>query len=253
MLSSGWVRTIDGMARTRSHTTAGAIDRVARGRRDAGLVRVGTVTKSVAVGIVAAVGALGIYVANALPGHTRHRPARPPSRLLRPRQLPGRGRHQDRRPRRVIAADGTDTPCGPGKPTSGDETTSARHHWRQLTPVSGLTTAIGREVVYRIPALGTTAELVLTDPDALVAAAAILRTELDQHRPGRKPVPGRFGDLQALPRCQRGHRRQSATSSRYSSLPYESLRRPTERLIPPSGAPCAGSATTVISPRSPPA
>ncbi len=35
------------------------------------------------------------------------------------------------------------------------------------------------EVAYRIPALGTQAELVVTDPDSLVAAASILWTELD--------------------------------------------------------------------------
>jgi thiamine biosynthesis lipoprotein len=34
-------------------------------------------------------------------------------------------------------------------------------------------------VAYRIPALGTQAELVVTDPDSLVAAASILQTELD--------------------------------------------------------------------------
>jgi len=36
-----------------------------------------------------------------------------------------------------------------------------------------------REVMYRIPALGTQAELVVTHPDSLVAAASILRAELD--------------------------------------------------------------------------
>jgi thiamine biosynthesis lipoprotein len=35
------------------------------------------------------------------------------------------------------------------------------------------------EVVYRIPALGTMAELVVTDPGCLVAAASILRSELE--------------------------------------------------------------------------
>ena len=41
-------------------------------------------------------------------------------------------------------------------------------------------TAIEREVSYRIRALGTRAELVVTDPDALVGAATMLRSELDQ-------------------------------------------------------------------------
>src|ERR1035437_9950387 len=45
MLSSGWVRTMNGMART-GNTPVGATDRVGRGRRDAALVRVGKVTKS---------------------------------------------------------------------------------------------------------------------------------------------------------------------------------------------------------------
>jgi thiamine biosynthesis lipoprotein len=39
--------------------------------------------------------------------------------------------------------------------------------------------AVDREVAYRIPALGTQAELVVTDPASLVAAASILRAELD--------------------------------------------------------------------------
>ena len=60
---------MNGMART-GNTPVGATDRVARGRRDAALVRVGKVTKSVAVAIVAAVGVLGLYVAKALPGHS---------------------------------------------------------------------------------------------------------------------------------------------------------------------------------------
>jgi thiamine biosynthesis lipoprotein len=37
---------------------------------------------------------------------------------------------------------------------------------------------LGDEVVYRIPALGTMAELVVTDPASLVAAASMLRAEL---------------------------------------------------------------------------
>jgi thiamine biosynthesis lipoprotein len=44
--------------------------------------------------------------------------------------------------------------------------------------VFGLNT-IDCPAIYRIPALGTTAELLLTDPDVLVAAAAILRSKLD--------------------------------------------------------------------------
>jgi thiamine biosynthesis lipoprotein len=47
-----------------------------------------------------------------------------------------------------------------------------------LTPVAGPSTLVG-EVVYRIPALGTMAELVVTDPACLVAAASILRSELE--------------------------------------------------------------------------
>jgi thiamine biosynthesis lipoprotein len=39
---------------------------------------------------------------------------------------------------------------------------------------------LGGEVAYRIPALGTLAELVVTDPASLVAAASILRSELDR-------------------------------------------------------------------------
>lgn len=38
---------------------------------------------------------------------------------------------------------------------------------------------VDREVAYRIPALGTQAELVVTDPASLVAAGSILRAELD--------------------------------------------------------------------------
>jgi len=60
---------MNGMGRT-GNSPVGATDRVARGRRDAALVRVGKVTKSVAVGIAAAVGVLGVYVAHALPGHS---------------------------------------------------------------------------------------------------------------------------------------------------------------------------------------
>lgn len=51
------------------HQPAAPRDRIARGRRDASLVRVGTVTKTMGAGIVAAVGVLGIYVAKAFPGH----------------------------------------------------------------------------------------------------------------------------------------------------------------------------------------
>ncbi len=39
---------------------------------------------------------------------------------------------------------------------------------------------LDRQAVYRIPALGTQAELVVTDPDVIVAAAGILRSELDR-------------------------------------------------------------------------
>ena len=54
---------------------AGARDRLARGRRDASLVRVSSVTKTIGVGIVAAVGVLGLYVSRALPGHHTSAPA----------------------------------------------------------------------------------------------------------------------------------------------------------------------------------
>ena len=42
----------------------------AEGRRDAGLRRVSKLTKRIALVVVAAVGALGLYVSKALPGHT---------------------------------------------------------------------------------------------------------------------------------------------------------------------------------------
>ncbi|HEX3841009.1 MAG TPA: FAD:protein FMN transferase [Acidimicrobiales bacterium] len=41
------------------------------------------------------------------------------------------------------------------------------------------TSTLDGEVVYRIPALGTMAELVVTDPGCLVAAASVLRSELE--------------------------------------------------------------------------
>ena len=62
--------------------------RLVRLRRDAALERVRSVTKAVAVGSVAAVGAFGLYVSRALPGHastpapatiTPTVPAAPPS------------------------------------------------------------------------------------------------------------------------------------------------------------------------------
>jgi len=42
---------------------------VARRRRDLSLARVGTITKAIGAGTVVAVGAVGLYVSRALPGH----------------------------------------------------------------------------------------------------------------------------------------------------------------------------------------
>jgi len=57
------------------HEPPGARERFALGRRDASLVRVGSITKSIGVGVVAAVGVLGLYVSKALPGHHASVPA----------------------------------------------------------------------------------------------------------------------------------------------------------------------------------
>jgi thiamine biosynthesis lipoprotein len=61
-----------------------------------------------------------------------------------------------------------------------------------------------REVVYRIPALGTQAELVVTDPNALVAAASILRAELDN----LERVASRFRVDSEISRLQSAHGRE---------------------------------------------
>ena len=51
------------------HQHPGLHERMAKGRRDASLLRVGTITKAMGAGTVAAVGLLGFYVAKAFPGH----------------------------------------------------------------------------------------------------------------------------------------------------------------------------------------
>jgi thiamine biosynthesis lipoprotein len=58
-----------------------------------------------------------------------------------------------------------------------------------------------REVAYRIPALGTQAELVVTDPPSLVAAGSILRAELDQ----LDRVASRFRADSEISRLQGAH------------------------------------------------
>ena len=63
------------------------------------------------------------------------------------------------------------------------------------------THAVDREVGYRIPALGTQAELVVTDPASLVAAASILRAELDN----LELVASRFRVDSEVSRLQREH------------------------------------------------
>jgi hypothetical protein len=49
---------------------AGRAGRRARIQRDAGLDRIGSITRKIAVGSVAAAAAIGIYVSRALPGHS---------------------------------------------------------------------------------------------------------------------------------------------------------------------------------------
>ena len=51
------------------HQHPGLHERMARRRRDASLLRVGTITKAIGAGTLAAVGLLGFYVAKAFPGH----------------------------------------------------------------------------------------------------------------------------------------------------------------------------------------
>jgi len=52
-----------------AHATSAHLVRNARRRRDTALERLSTITMAMGVGTIAAVGALGVYVGKALPGH----------------------------------------------------------------------------------------------------------------------------------------------------------------------------------------
>lgn len=74
MSPSGTVLSLVGMPRTdrsayRAATTE-RTDRHALARRDAAVRRVGSVTRTIGLGLVAAVAAVGIYVSRAVPGHS---------------------------------------------------------------------------------------------------------------------------------------------------------------------------------------
>lgn len=90
------------------HHPLASHERIARGRRDASLVRVGTVTKTIGVGIVATVGVLGFYVAKAFPGHHRSTPTAAAT-------APGSGTGQSSTP----SAAPTTTPSVPGTAAPG--------------------------------------------------------------------------------------------------------------------------------------
>ena len=90
------------------HHPLASHERIARGRRDASLVRVGTVTKTIGAGIVATVGVLGFYVAKAFPGHHTSTPTAAAT-------APGSGTGQSSTP----SAAPTTTPSVPGTAAPG--------------------------------------------------------------------------------------------------------------------------------------
>ena len=66
--ASGCVRTLTVMARIKQASPAQR-RRAAASRRDAAVEQLGAITAAIAVTTIAAVGALGVYVAKVLPGH----------------------------------------------------------------------------------------------------------------------------------------------------------------------------------------
>ncbi len=68
MVASGSLRSIQRVATTRGTGPASA-ERQFRHRRDAGLERARSLTKTIGVASVAAVAVFGIYLSRALPGH----------------------------------------------------------------------------------------------------------------------------------------------------------------------------------------
>ncbi len=68
MWASGSVRTLNGMARVKQASPAQRRHAAAM-RRDGALSRLSNITAAIGVAVIVAVGALGVYVGKALPGH----------------------------------------------------------------------------------------------------------------------------------------------------------------------------------------
>lgn len=68
MLPSGTILIFEGMTSSR-HRPGLDRTRIARTRRDDSAARITKVTKALGIGILAATGALGLYLGKALPGH----------------------------------------------------------------------------------------------------------------------------------------------------------------------------------------
>ena len=171
MWASGSVRTLKSMARVRQASPAQRRHAAAM-RRDGALSRLSSITAAIGVAIIAAVGALGVYVGKALPG---------PSRPVHVGHLGSRGEQ------RVC---------------HGQQRSSHRQQWpgsaqpAVLTAAGGLTSRAGHQRielmsqacdrrrdpqrVFRTRALGTMAELVVSDSSALVAASELLELELER-------------------------------------------------------------------------
>ncbi len=139
-------------------------------RRDGALARISVITAAIGVGTITAVGMLGVYVAKALPGPSPNGNDRCDDAIGQQRS----GHRQFRTQSAVVTHPGSLTA------RSGDQ---------RIELMAKADADSSLHCVYRTRALGTTAELVVTDRTALVAASELLVEELERIDLRGEPIP----------------------------------------------------------------